>query len=47
MSLETWAEGRAIHERFAKLNQLLGESVYAPAMKTAMLQLLNDLGLDR
>ncbi len=47
MNLETWAEGRTILERFAKLNQLLGESVYTPAMKTAMLQLLIDLGLDR
>lgn len=47
MNMETWAEGRVVLERFAKLNKLLGEPVYTTAMKATMVQLLTELGLDR
>ncbi len=47
MNTETWAEGREVLEQFAKLNKLLGESVYTTAMKATMVQLLTDLGLDK
>lgn len=47
LNLDTWAEGRPILEAFAALNQLLGELVYTPAMKTRMVELLLRLGLEK
>jgi len=45
MNLETWGEGKPILERYAKLNMLLGELRYTPAMKQRMVALMVDLGL--
>ncbi|MBK9083577.1 MAG: endonuclease/exonuclease/phosphatase family protein [Rhizobiales bacterium] len=47
MNLDSWAEGRPILERFAKLNALLGRATYAAADKTRMRALLVELGLER
>lgn len=47
MNLGDWAEGKPILERFARLNALLGEHVYTPAMKRRMASLLAELGLNK
>lgn len=47
MNLDTWAEGRPILEKYAELNQLLGEPQYTDAMKNRMVRLMTDLGLER
>lgn len=47
MNLATWNEGRPILEKYAELNQLLGEPQYTQAMKQRMARLLRDLGLER
>ncbi|MBI5716377.1 MAG: endonuclease/exonuclease/phosphatase family protein [Burkholderiales bacterium] len=43
---DTWAEGKPVLERFAKLNQLLGELNYTPARKQTMVGLMKGLGLE-
>lgn len=47
MNLGSWAEGKPILDRFAKLNALLGEVTYAPALKRKMTQLMVELGLEK
>jgi endonuclease/exonuclease/phosphatase family metal-dependent hydrolase len=47
MNLETWAEGRAVLEAFAALNQLLGQTAYTAATRTRMAELMVQLGLER
>jgi len=47
MNLDTWADGRAVLEKFALLNQLLGKPGYSAADKRRMVQLLADLGLEK
>jgi hypothetical protein len=46
MSLQTWAEGRWILERFARLSELLGEPGYAAVAKAEMVRLMIELGLE-
>jgi endonuclease/exonuclease/phosphatase family metal-dependent hydrolase len=41
----TWAEGQAILEAHAKINQIFGKAVYSAADKTAIVALLKQLGL--
>lgn len=45
MNLGSWAEGKPILERFAKLSALLGEQNYTAARKVRMVELLKSLGL--
>lgn len=45
MNLGSWAAGRPVLQRFAALNELLGEAVYTEAAKAKMVQLMSDLGL--
>ncbi len=45
MNLGSWAEGRPVLQRFAALNELLGEAVYTDAAKPKMAQLMIELGL--
>jgi endonuclease/exonuclease/phosphatase family metal-dependent hydrolase len=47
MNLDTWSEGRSLLQRFAELNQLLGEPEYTAEMKCRMVQLIKELGLER
>ncbi|AMS17659.1 endonuclease/exonuclease/phosphatase [Pseudomonas chlororaphis] len=47
MNLEGWAEGKPVLERFAKLNQLLGEPIYTDQDKAQMVKLLTELGLSK
>lgn len=47
MSQETWEDGKKILEAYAKLNLLLGELEYTPAIKEQMIALLIELGLER
>lgn len=47
MNLEGWAEGRPVLERFARLNQLLGEPIYTDQDKAQMVKLLTELGLSK
>jgi endonuclease/exonuclease/phosphatase family metal-dependent hydrolase len=47
MNLATWSEGRPILEKYAELNQLLGEPQYTATMKQRMVRLLRELGLER
>lgn len=44
---ETWAEGKPILEKFAKLNALLGEDDYTSSRKQAMAELMMELGLEK
>lgn len=47
LNQETWAEGKPVLEKFAKLNALLGEHVYTAPMKDRMAGLLVALGLEK
>ena len=47
MNLGTWTEGKPVLDRFARLNALLGEPVYTPAMRQSMAQLMIELGLEK
>jgi endonuclease/exonuclease/phosphatase family metal-dependent hydrolase len=47
LNLETWAEGRPILERYAELNQLFEEAVYTDAVKSRMLKLMAELGIEK
>lgn len=47
MNLATWADGRATLEKQARVNGLLGEPIYTPAIKVEIVTLLKDLGLDK
>ncbi|MBX9588161.1 MAG: endonuclease/exonuclease/phosphatase family protein [Hyphomonadaceae bacterium] len=46
MNLESWEEGRAVLDAFAKLNVLLGEPTYSAAVKRRMVELMIELGLE-
>ena len=45
LNQDTWAEGRTILDRHARVNRLLGEARYTPARKRAILELLGQLGV--
>jgi endonuclease/exonuclease/phosphatase family metal-dependent hydrolase len=47
MNLESWQQGRPVLEKFAELNELLGEIAYTTAAKQRMTKLLIDLGLEK
>lgn len=47
MNLSTWKEGKPVLEKFAALNQLLGEANYTALRKQKMIQLMTDLGLEK
>lgn len=47
MNQDTWAKGKPILDKFAKLNGLLGEHVYTQANKAKMIELLIGLGLEK
>lgn len=47
MNLASWDEGRPVLEKFAELNQLLGEIDYTPADKSRMVALMRELGLEK
>lgn len=47
MNLGSWAAGRPVLQRFAALNELLGDAVYTDADKSRMAQLMVELGLGR
>lgn len=45
MNLDSWAEGKPVLDRFARLSALLGEINYTAARKARMVELLTSLGL--
>lgn len=47
MNLARWQDGRPILEGFEKLNALLQEATYTPAIKAEILRLLKVLGLEK
>lgn len=47
MNLADWEEGRPILEKFAALNQLLGELTYTAEIKEKIVRLMIDLGLQK
>ena len=47
LNLDTWAEGRPILEKFTALNELFEEPVYTDEIKTRMLGLIKDFGLEK
>jgi len=47
LNMETWAEGKPILEKFARLNALLGEVTYSAAAKQEMATLMVELGLEK
>jgi len=47
MNLDTWAEGRPVLEKFARLNSLLGQIAYTAAAKREMVELMRALGLEK
>ena len=47
MNLDSWAEGKPILEKFARLNALLGEITYGAAAKAEMRRLMIELGLEK
>ena len=47
MNQGSWQEGKPILDRFAQINQLLGERVYDAASKRRMIDLLQQLGLTK
>ncbi len=47
MNMETWQDGKAILDKFAKLNALLGELAYSTAAKNKMADLMVELGLEK
>jgi endonuclease/exonuclease/phosphatase family metal-dependent hydrolase len=47
LNTDSWAEGRPILEAYAEINKLLNEPVYTPQIKTRLVQLLIDLGLQK
>ena len=42
-----WSKGKPVLEKFAALNELLGEITYTDAMKKKMVSLMVDLGLEK
>lgn len=47
MNLDTWADGKPVLEKFARLSALLGEISYTAAIKQKMVNLMVDLGLEK
>ena len=47
LNTESWAEGRPVLEAYAEANKLLNEPVYTPEIKTRLVALLIDLGLEK
>jgi endonuclease/exonuclease/phosphatase family metal-dependent hydrolase len=47
MNLDSWAEGKLILEKFAKLNSLLGKSTYSATDKAQMTDLMLEMGLEK
>jgi endonuclease/exonuclease/phosphatase family metal-dependent hydrolase len=47
MNLESWDEGRPVLEKFASLNQLLGQISYSTADKKRIAELMLELGLEK
>ncbi|PZU68682.1 endonuclease/exonuclease/phosphatase family protein [Sphingobium sp.] len=47
MNLENWAKGRPVLERFARLNELLGELSYSDTDKAKIAELIIDLGMEK
>ena len=47
MNLDTWEQGRPVLEKFAQLNELLGQIDYSAADKTRMAELMAALGLEK
>ncbi|KPM12510.1 endonuclease/exonuclease/phosphatase family protein [Citromicrobium sp. WPS32] len=47
MNFDTWEEGRPVLEKFAKLNELLGQIDYSAADKSRMAELMVELGLEK
>jgi endonuclease/exonuclease/phosphatase family metal-dependent hydrolase len=47
MNLDTWAEGRPTLEKFAALDELLGQVSYSDADRRKMAQLIVDLGMEK
>ncbi|EOC0521465.1 endonuclease/exonuclease/phosphatase family protein [Cronobacter malonaticus] len=47
MSQSSWSQGRPVLEKFARLNELLGEITYSDASKKEMVKLMVALGLEK
>lgn len=47
MNQGSWEQGKPVLEAFAALNKLLGEVVYTAEMKNKMVELMNELGLQK
>ncbi|HEX7782040.1 MAG TPA: endonuclease/exonuclease/phosphatase family protein [Sphingobium sp.] len=47
MNSEDWSDGKAVLEKFAQLNALLGELTYSAADKAKIAALMIDLGLEK
>ena len=47
MNLDTWEQGRPVLEKFAQLNELLGQIDYSAADKPRMAELMAALGLEK
>ena len=47
LNLDTWADGKPILEKHARINRLLNRPVYSEANKTAIRDLLLELGLEK
>jgi endonuclease/exonuclease/phosphatase family metal-dependent hydrolase len=47
LNQDTWSEGKPILEKFARLNEILGEHLYTAAMKRRIAGLLVALGLEK
>ncbi len=47
LNLDTWADGKPILEKHARINRLLNRPVYSEANKTAIKDLLLELGLEK
>lgn len=47
LNAATWAEGRPVLERHARINALLAKQIYKPADKAKIVELLKELGLEK
>ncbi len=47
MNLESWADGKAVLERYVRFNKLIQNQHYTPANKREMLEILEFLGLSK
>jgi endonuclease/exonuclease/phosphatase family metal-dependent hydrolase len=47
LNLETWAEGKPILEKHARINRLLNRDTYTDSVKTSIRDLLLELGLEK